>query len=213
MQAVYSSNLERPLRFLAVTLAWFADDDGRRVYPGVERLAEMLGCRERQVRSGLDRLRRLGVLCVESATVPGKDGVPRPAGGWGCTARYRFNLDALDRLSPATTLQCSAGFRSRTTTKSEAPVRGTLQSAVPNPAIDGTKPCSPASETLQPTAEDPYRDPSGDPSESVHPTRADARACAPTDQGDEQQRTAEMLRATFAEIKARGPLPRSRRRS
>jgi hypothetical protein len=165
MRRVFNSRLERRLRFLALTLAWFSNDDGERCFPSVATLAQMIGCQERQVREDLDRLRRLGVVIVTSAAVEGKHGA-RPAGGKGRSTVYRFDLERLERLGQ--TMQPSAGFdelpgNSRGF-QSLQPSTQTLQSSVGDPAGNGTKPCTLAPLTLHPTAPDPLRDPSGDPS-------------------------------------------------
>src|SRR5687767_9450938 len=90
MHAVYTSNLAAPLRPLALALAWFADDDGRNIWPSVETLSCMLGHKERAVRDGLARLRELNVITAESHLT----------GGRRQSTLYRMNFEVLAALQP-----------------------------------------------------------------------------------------------------------------
>jgi hypothetical protein len=85
LDAVFNSSLPKSIRLCALALAWFANDEGGRVFPSVGRLARMVGCDERSVRRELAELRRLGVLRVVCASV----------GGPGRTTEYRIDLERL----------------------------------------------------------------------------------------------------------------------
>src|SRR4051812_20250010 len=101
MKAVFDSHLERRLRFLAIALAWYADDDGGRVFPSAAKLADMLGVEQRQVRKGLKQLRKHRVLSVLSRATIGDDGVQRPIGKAGRATEYAINLDILQAFRPS----------------------------------------------------------------------------------------------------------------
>lgn len=188
MEAVYASPLDRQLRFLAVTLAWFADDSGGRAYPSADRLAAMLGCSDRQVRRGLDRLRQLGVVVVESGTRTGDDGRPRPVGGKACSTRYRFDLEALNRIGQTMTPMSGFGVVDRNDAESE-----TLTSMTPNPDIRDTKPCHPRPETLTPASGDPSGSVDLDPSGILQTS-----ALRAGDEGDERKEPKERTTSTPA---------------
>ncbi|MGW5518491.1 helix-turn-helix domain-containing protein [Nocardia africana] len=49
-------------KFLALMLATYADPDGSRVHPGVERLARVMGVTDRTVKRSLAELRSLGLV-------------------------------------------------------------------------------------------------------------------------------------------------------
>ena len=100
-KAVLDSELERPLRLLALALAEWAGPQGDKVRPSVATLAGQVKTSRCVVQRGLKRLRALGVLVVESRVVVGADGTARPAGGRQRPTRYRFDLDALAALPPA----------------------------------------------------------------------------------------------------------------
>ena len=86
LNAVHDSRIEPRLRHLAVELAIYADDDGREIYPGIQRLMRALGMAERGVRAALRLLITSGVL--------DRDGYQ------GHARRYRFNLEHLARYEP-----------------------------------------------------------------------------------------------------------------
>ena len=141
VDAVLASPLDRRLRFLAVVLATYADDEGGSVYPGVKRLAGQLGTQPRAVRDGLRQLRRLEVLAVESRMVK-VYGQLCPAGGRGvCPTRYRFQLDVLAALSPPVP-------RKRRKVHGAAPFLPSITGQ--NDAADGAERCSPTPEKVQP---------------------------------------------------------------
>lgn len=87
MHAIYTSSLARPLRDVALAIAWFADDDGANMWPSLETLAGMVAADPRNVRRALRELRQLGVLEAENLS-----------GGRGLTTRYRFDLQVLASL-------------------------------------------------------------------------------------------------------------------
>src|SRR5438045_1327519 len=89
IQSVYESKIERSYRFLAATLAFFADDAGENVYPRADRLAASLGVTESTVRHGLQALIKANVIAYD--------------GFHGHTRRFRFNLGELRRYVPGTT--------------------------------------------------------------------------------------------------------------
>jgi hypothetical protein len=62
MQAVHESRIEARLRYLAQTLAFFASDDSRNIFPGVRLLMTAMGLSESTVRAGLAELLATGVL-------------------------------------------------------------------------------------------------------------------------------------------------------
>jgi hypothetical protein len=87
VRAVYESRLETKLRFLAVTLAWHAHDDGREIRPGIERLARALGIHARAVKYGLRELRDRQLLVRDGRS--------------GSVRRYRLDLERLATYTPA----------------------------------------------------------------------------------------------------------------
>lgn len=204
MKRVYASHLEHSLRFLAITLAWFANDDGSRVFPSVETLSDYLGVSDRQVRAGLSRLRDLEVLLVEQS-----------GGGTGRSTRYRINLPVLEQIPPprkhrvvsSTTVlrhrekmgrkpgSLLQGLTSvnidESSVPGSVPQGQTLKCTSANPEAGFRQTLKPASaepgsvlpRTLKPTSGDQYIDPSidppVDPSRSVHKDhRARANAAA-----------------------------------
>ena len=87
MHAVHASRLERRLRHLASTLAFYASDDGGDIYPGIATLMAATGRDKRTIREGLQALVNSQLLIRE--------------GLQGHTRRYRFDLDRLAAYTPA----------------------------------------------------------------------------------------------------------------
>ena len=152
MNAVYHSNLgPPPLKFLAVTMASFGNDEtGARIFPSVDTLKQLIGCEERAVRAGLQKLRALGVLVVDSRMVETASGL-RPAGGRRQPTRYRLDLDVLaalpvhEKRKPCTSVQ---GLE-----KAQLAAER-VHSIDGNPAPESMKPCTGAPETVHPSAPD-----------------------------------------------------------
>lgn len=94
MADVLALDLPKPEKFLAVTLANFADDDGSNVYPSVARLAYITGDTPRNVRRILRRLEATGILEVE------RPGGGRRRDGAGFTTRYTIHTSKGDKLPP-----------------------------------------------------------------------------------------------------------------
>lgn len=72
-------------------MAFYAADDGTRVYPSVATLAADTGFSERTVNRAVDWLKRKGILVVERYG----------RGGHRCTTHYRIVLDAFARFARA----------------------------------------------------------------------------------------------------------------
>jgi hypothetical protein len=87
---VLESDLPPSLKPVAVTMALFGNDAGDRIYPGVDRVAHLLGVKPRSVRRQLSALRQLGVLMPQSETTGG-----RLEGGRGRSVVYHLDADAL----------------------------------------------------------------------------------------------------------------------
>jgi len=88
MLAVYASHLEPRLRFLAVVLASYGNDNGRRIFPGIGPLKRATGLEESAVRRQLRDLIDLKVLQ--------RDGFHK--GTYGDVRQYRLDLDVLAEL-------------------------------------------------------------------------------------------------------------------
>lgn len=84
--AVHRSRVEPRLRHLAQTLAFFANDDGGEIWPGIDTLKRALGCEERTVRADLRSLLESGVL--------------ERHGHHGHTRRFRFSQERLTGYEP-----------------------------------------------------------------------------------------------------------------
>jgi len=83
VSAVLESALEPWLKPYALAFASYGDADGRKVYPGIRRIARELGKSERQTQNAAAALRSLRVLKLEQPAGP-----RRPA-------RYIFDVAAL----------------------------------------------------------------------------------------------------------------------
>ena len=101
---VLESGLAPALKPAAVVMALFANDDGDRIYPSVERVAHLLGVTRRTAERLISHLRQVGVL------VPG----PRRRAGV-------FPVGAVGRCS---TTSRSAALPSRDAYKPRHPRRG-----------------------------------------------------------------------------------------
>ena len=90
MQAIYNSRLEpEALRFAAVTLASYGNDDGTNIFPTARTVAHDLRCTERHVREMIHVLRDELQVLVRDGEWHGKHG-PVP--------RYRIDIAALEKL-------------------------------------------------------------------------------------------------------------------
>jgi hypothetical protein len=87
---VLESAIPKPLKPTAVVMALFGNDAGERIYPGVDRVAFLLGDSRRNVERNISRLRAMGVL---EAQTPLQGG--RLPGGRGRSVLYRLNVAAL----------------------------------------------------------------------------------------------------------------------
>src|SRR4051812_9533586 len=87
---VLESHLDPSLKPPAVVMALFANDDGTRIFPGVDRVAHLLGLTRRAVERQLAALRRQRILVPEAKTTGG-----RLPGGRGRSVLYRLDVDAL----------------------------------------------------------------------------------------------------------------------
>jgi len=74
---VFDSALPAWLKPYAAVFASFADDDGKKIYPSVARVARMVGKSERSAQRALHALRGRGVLVLEVG--PGHHRAPRYA--------------------------------------------------------------------------------------------------------------------------------------
>ena len=120
-RAVLQSTIRPDLRFLAMVLALYADDDGTNIFPALKTLADNLGTTESSVKRKRRALVDAGVLT--------KDG-----GGFrGRTARYRFNLARL-------------GEKERARAPLSDDARHEVKEATPAPLSEkGAYPCAPFS--------------------------------------------------------------------
>ena len=87
VSAVFDSALPAWLKPYAAACASFAQDDGSRVYPTVQRIARMVGRCERATQTAIQELRRRGVLTIEA-----------PPGRYRAT-RYHFQTAALPQVN------------------------------------------------------------------------------------------------------------------
>lgn len=150
MHAVYTSNLAKGLRPVALAFAWFADDDGCNVWPSIETVSRMVQSDTRSVRRCLSHLRAMGVLELE-------DPVKGLHGGAGKSTRYRFNLAVLASLSGSEPGHQRQGSReSKHGHQRQGSATPTLTSVVTNPDISDTEPGQIVHKTLTPVSADPY---------------------------------------------------------
>ena len=162
IQAVHDSRIDPRLRHLAQTLAYFADDHGRNIFPGVRTLMTALGQEERTVRAGLQDLLATDVLV--------RDGYHRH------TRRFRFDLERLSRYDPppehtraakreaarrrereraAQRLETASANPGETcTTVQGSGSVSTLHSGAGNPALPCRQPCTVVPATLHSAAPD-----------------------------------------------------------
>ena len=101
---VLDSDLPPHLKFPAVVLALYGDEDGASIFPSVERVAYDLSLNPRTVRRALSELRRLGLLVPHAEPRGG-----RRVGGGPRTTVYRLDQDALPVRAPTTRTPAS-GF-------------------------------------------------------------------------------------------------------
>ncbi|MCK9496716.1 MAG: hypothetical protein M0R75_14660 [Dehalococcoidia bacterium] len=134
MSAVWDSDLPSDEKFVALALADWADDDGRRIYPSQGLLAWKVGKTDRAVRDTLTKLHKRGVLDKVGRHYGGAE-----HGGHGATVEYQINLDAL----PGRPAWVSP-FRP------EEP-----SGRVSHPEVDGTPPGSLRHPTRKPTSDNP----------------------------------------------------------
>lgn len=100
IRRVLDSDLPHRLKSVAVALAWWAADDGSRVFPSVERVAWDLGRDRRFVQRMMRQLEGLGVLIRETDA----------RGGRRRTTGYCMNLSALPARDPYKTAACAPPF-------------------------------------------------------------------------------------------------------
>ena len=93
---VLESGLSPDLKPMAVAMALFANDEGDRIYPGVDRVAHLLGIERRSAERQLSKLRRLGILVPQSDTTGGR----LPGGRRGRSVLYHLDGDALPVRDP-----------------------------------------------------------------------------------------------------------------
>jgi hypothetical protein len=213
VKAVYLSEIPRSLRFLAVTLATFADVDGGSVYPSVDTLMAMMRRKERVIREGLAELRHLGFIVVESGTRLDHDsGAVLPKGGQGQTTRYRFELTAPVPLTQEGNTPRQPSREGCTPVQGSGNVPGTerVRSSAPKGALFDTEPCTPAqpkgalfdTEGCTPV-QGIHHDPSVDPSDPPRSTSGKITARA----GDAHAEAAEPSKPTDADASAWTPTP------
>ena len=172
IKAVYASRLESKYRPLAAALAFFCgSDDGRKLFPGAERVADALGVTEVTVRHGFAALQHREILV--------------PVGYRRHTREFRIDLDALrdyrpshtapisqkdnnhraSTLPPAATRDRQRATSSRKANKHRGQTlsytatpdphsvaTGTLSPAANNPVVYGQQPCRQRPTTLSYTA-------------------------------------------------------------
>jgi hypothetical protein len=138
IEAVHASKIERAYRFLAVTLAFYADDNGENIFPRADRLAAALGVTESRVRHGLQALVERQVIQYD--------------GFHGHTRRFRFNLDRLACYDGEVQPCCpQQGY-------DVVPGGTTLLPTAANPASGSLQTCCPQPLTLLPAAGADLRD-------------------------------------------------------
>ena len=108
--AVHESRLEPRQRHLAQTLAFYADDNGGRIWPSNRTLANNMGVSERAVRYGLEALIKKGVL--------ERDGFH------GHVRQFRFNAERLAAYQRGDTPSAVRKFGRRQHPKSGDSVSG-----------------------------------------------------------------------------------------
>ena len=83
--AVRNSALRPHLRFTALVLADFANDEGNSIYPRIETICRLTGKQRRAIQNNLGDLIEMGVLTVRGSR----------KGGSGKSTHYRLNVNAL----------------------------------------------------------------------------------------------------------------------
>jgi DNA-binding transcriptional ArsR family regulator len=94
-KAIYNAacgcGIRHPTKAVLKELAWFADDDGKNIWPSVTTLAERTGLSRRAVQKLLRDLEQTGAIDAEGSRLGG-----RVRGGRGRATRYRINLGWLE---------------------------------------------------------------------------------------------------------------------
>lgn len=89
MSEVWEADLPRDQKIVLLAMADHAQDDGSRVFPGVERLAQKCGYSERSVRRKIADLKDEGLL----------EPVAYEEGGRGHATEFNIHAENLDKLS------------------------------------------------------------------------------------------------------------------
>ncbi|MGH8635798.1 MAG: helix-turn-helix domain-containing protein [Burkholderiales bacterium] len=131
IQAVIDSKIDPAYRALAIVLAYFAQDDGSRIFPSTATLARALGVTERSVYKGLRWLIARGILQRD--------------GFHGHTRQFRLNRQKLWGYDPE---YPEPQFRVQPCTPVQGSTLQTLNSSSINREPQCTEPCTPVQRTL-----------------------------------------------------------------
>jgi hypothetical protein len=137
IETVYHSRLERAYVPLAALLAFYADDEGRRVFPGADTLADSLNVSDSTIRHNLRALLVRGIILRD--------------GYHGHVRKFRFDLERLRAYRPM-----PASRAARNSGNARENGHATLPStATPRSPIPPDQPCRVQPETLPPAANYP----------------------------------------------------------
>jgi hypothetical protein len=89
--AACSCSTRHPAKAVLKELAWFADDDGKNIWPAVTTLAERTGLSRRAIQKLLRELEQKGAIDAAGSRLGG-----RSRGGRGRATQYRINLGWLE---------------------------------------------------------------------------------------------------------------------
>lgn len=89
MSEVWEADLPRDQKIVLLAMADHANDDGTKVFPGVERLAKKCGYSERSIRRKIADLKNRGAL----------EAVAYEEGGRGHATEFKIHAENLDKLA------------------------------------------------------------------------------------------------------------------
>ncbi|MGH9158941.1 MAG: hypothetical protein ACRD2X_03015 [Vicinamibacteraceae bacterium] len=181
---VLGSDLAKPLRWLALYLALYANDDtGASIFLSVGRMSREFGLSERHVNRLLAALQERGVIVCEAR-----------GGGRRITSYYRFDLDALTTINPDAHDRVSEATQARNPDAHDRVSRVTSGDVSKETLSSRTETLTPMSRnpdahvTQEVLEVDVEPDPDLDRFASRAPSLATARSAVTNDDGREQSR-------------------------
>lgn len=127
IQTVLESALPSRLKLVAVVMANFADQHGRKIFPSVELVRRLAGKGRRAVQNDLRTLRDMGVLAPEKESL---------RGGRSRTTRYVFHLEHLPVPQPASQRAQGGSHFSDPNVSEGVPTSGTRSAASSAPFLE-----------------------------------------------------------------------------